>query len=99
MKLTSALVRYAVMVSLLAGCAVVAVSVRAQYGEVTGDLVLSEAGKPATTVNEKQQGLIEQLLQSGREANELARVTVDYPLGDSIFPPEIIPPTRQSSSL
>jgi tetratricopeptide (TPR) repeat protein len=93
MKLTAGLVRYAVTGCLLAGCVVVAVPVRAQYGPVQDDVVLADAGEPATTADEEQQRLIKQLVQSGRQASELAPVTIDYPLEGSIFPPEIIAPT------
>ena len=93
MKLTAGLVRFAVIGCLLAAGAVVTAPVRAQYGLVQDDVVLAEAGEPATTANEEQQQLIKQLAQSGRQAGELARVTIDYPLEGSIFPPEIIAPT------
>jgi tetratricopeptide (TPR) repeat protein len=56
-------------------------------------VVLTEQGDPATAVDPEQEQLIRRLLQTAREQRDLAAVTVDYPLDETIFPPEIIAPT------
>ena len=65
----------------------------AVYHPMDGEIVLAQSGEISSTADEAQQRWIRQLAQSGREGRDLAPVTVDYPLVDSVFPPEIIPPT------
>jgi tetratricopeptide (TPR) repeat protein len=93
MKLTGELVRCALTGGLLAACIAGAAPVRGDHVPVFDEVVLAEAGDPATNADEGQQRLIRRLLQSGREKTSVAKVTIDYPLDGSIFPPEIIAPT------
>jgi len=38
-------------------------------------------------------GKVRRLVRDARDAENLAKLTIDYPLDESIFPPEIVPPT------
>ena len=64
-----------------------------RYDPKYDQIVLAEGCDLPTTAVESQQELIGRLLQSGRDQAPPAKVTIDYPLDESIFPPEIIPPT------
>jgi tetratricopeptide (TPR) repeat protein len=57
------------------------------------DVVVAENSELASTADDEQQRRIHELIQSGHDAGELAEVIVDYPLDESIFPPEMIAPT------
>jgi len=76
-----------VVVSLgLAGCGAGA---PADYA----DVAVAEGIGLGSTADAAQHELIERLLEAGRLASEPAEVVIDYPLDESIFPPEIISPT------
>jgi tetratricopeptide (TPR) repeat protein len=57
------------------------------------DVVLSEGGAAASTADAEQTRLIRRLVQSAGEASDLAALTIDYPLDETIVPPEILAPT------
>jgi tetratricopeptide (TPR) repeat protein len=57
------------------------------------DVALSAGVSVCSTADTDQKALIETLLASGRQARDLATLTVDYPLDGSVFPPEIAAPT------
>jgi len=58
-----------------------------------GDPVMAAGCDLRTTADAEGQALIERLLRSAGEAQDPADLTIDYPLNESIFPPEIIAPT------
>ncbi len=57
------------------------------------DIFLTEGIKLRSTAAPKQQQMIHTLLQSLQAAEKLSPLKIDYPLDESIFPPEIIAPT------
>ncbi|MBA7473579.1 Tol-Pal system protein TolB [subsurface metagenome] len=57
-----------------------------------GDIIMVEDVELRSTASPKQQQMIRALLQSGQAAEKLTPLTIDYPLDESIFPPEIVAP-------
>ena len=57
------------------------------------DAILAKADGLSSTAGARLEGVIEGLLASARAAGNLARLSIDYPLEDAEFPPEIAPPT------
>ena len=53
---------------------------------------LVENLKLNSTAGRRQEKVIRSLVEAGRAADNLDRLTIDYPLDESIFPPEIIAP-------
>jgi len=58
-----------------------------------GDIVISELVGLCSTADDEQRNSIRSVLRAGHDSRQPATLTVDYPLDESVFPPEIIPPT------
>ncbi len=58
-----------------------------------GELVFAEGGELASTADGEEQQRIRTLLESVGRQKDLAEVTVDYPLDESLFPPDFFAPT------
>ena len=58
-----------------------------------GEMVFAEGIELASTATAAEQETILSLVATGRSAGGLAKLKIDYPLNESVFPPEMIPPT------
>jgi len=59
-----------------------------------GAAVLAEGSDEIrSTAGPEMAGVIRSVVRSGAEEDELASLTIDYPHDQTIFPPEIVPPT------
>jgi len=57
------------------------------------DVVLAAADEVRSTAGPRLSEIIRALVGAGRDTQQLAELTIDYPLDESIVPPEIISPT------
>ncbi|MBD3334494.1 MAG: hypothetical protein GF355_03170, partial [Candidatus Eisenbacteria bacterium] len=62
-------------------------------GREFGPPALVASGLPSTGVSEDVEAGLEAMVQAVAASDALAELTVDYPLDESIFPPEFTPPT------
>ena len=56
-------------------------------------ILVEEIGELDSTAGPKLTNLIREVVQSGQKSDEAPALTIDYPLNESIFPPEIVAPT------
>lgn len=59
----------------------------------SSELILSEGNKLLSTMSEEQLKITGELIKSARKDLGRTELKVDYPLDESVFPPEIIAPT------
>ena len=87
--------------SLLAVCALAAGALApAHSGESTGreesvlgDLVLAEGVDLPSTARPEEKRFIRSLVEAAGAARKAAKLVIDYPLDESVFPPEMVAPT------
>ena len=63
------------------------------FAATPGDPVLAVGCDLPSTADDGERARVQGLLQSAKQAEKLAALTVDYPLDGTIFPPDIIAPT------
>ncbi len=84
-------IRYFVLICVLSSAWAVLLSAASQNRQ--DDVILTEGLELRSTVGEKDQRLIRDLIRSANEMSEFSKITIDYPMDGSIFPPEIAAPT------
>lgn len=61
--------------------------------EAADEAILAESEGFSSTAGPQIEGVIGRLLRARRDAGGLAALKIDYPLDESVFPPEIVAPT------
>ena len=57
------------------------------------EAVLTEGDAAGSTAGPRQSEVIRAVIQSGRDDTELPPLAIDYPVAESVFPPEMVAPT------